>query len=193
MLRKRNASSILRTSLTISLVCLWGGLQQGLHAAPHRDHGLNVAVSSVHRTQVYRVHGGPYRPHVFHRHHRHHHVYHHYHPHRHGYGVALGLGVLGGGLIGAAIAQSAPPVVVNPAPVIYTQPAVVVSSMQPQGLVADPALSVNPPYGTIYSALPAGCNLEQVLGQNYYRCGSYWYQPQFGSQGVQYLYVAPPQ
>lgn len=191
MFRAQVAMSRLKSLSAMTLFCLAAGGLQGVQASPQLHHGVKLEVSSVHRVHGYKVHGGMHRPHVFHRHHGHRHVYHHHHPYRHGHGLALGLGVLGGGLVGAAIAHSATPVVVNP-PVVYTQPAVIASSVPVQSAALDPAQPVSPPYGTVYSALPAGCQLEQVLGQNYYRCGSYWYLPQFGPQGVQYQYVAPP-
>lgn len=73
--------------------------------------------------------------------------------------------------------------VVNPAPVVYSHPLVIASSVPQQTLVVDQVQTMAPAYGSVYSALPAGCSLEQVQAQNYYRCGSYWYLPQLGLRG----------
>lgn len=170
-------------------------------------------------------------------------------PHRSNLAGAFALGVIGGGLAGAALAAppvvSYPPTVVYPPAVVYNPPHVVNPplvlnpplAVNPP-LVLNPPLAVNPPlvvgagsavlaapplpstlpapalaaaplpipsapvpapmapgepaFGTVYSALPPGCVFEPVNNQPYYRCGSYWYQAQFGPQGPQYVFVAPP-
>lgn len=164
-------------------------LSAGLHAAHagaryHQD--VLISYNVGHRVKFHQVHPGSIRSHGFHGHHR-------YYSHRPGYGMAaVGLGILGGGILGAAIAHAGTPVVVNPAPVVYSHPLVIASSVPQQTLVVDQVQTMAPAYGSVYSALPAGCSLEQVQAQNYYRCGSYWYLPQLGPQGVQYMFVAPP-
>ena len=163
-------------------------LSAGLHAAHagaryHQD--VLLSYNAGHRVKFHQVHPGSIRSHGFHGHHR-------YYSHRPGYGMAaVGLGILGGGILGAAIAHAGTPVVVNPAPVVYSHPLVITSSVPQQTLVVDQVQTMAPAYGSVYSALPAGCSLEQVQAQNYYRCGSYWYLPQLGPQGVQYMFVTP--
>ena len=164
-------------------------LSAGLHAAHagaryHQD--VLLSYNAGHRVKFHQVHPGSIRSHGFHGHHR-------YYSHRPGYGMAaVELGILGGGILGAAIAHAGTPVVVNPAPVVYSHPLVIASSVPQQTLVVDQVQTMAPAYGSVYSALPAGCSLEQVQAQNYYRCGSYWYLPQLGPQGVQYMFVTPP-
>ena len=164
-------------------------LSAGLHAAHagaryHQD--VLLSYTAGHRVKFHQVHPGSIRSHGFHGHHR-------YFSHRPGYGMAaVGLGILGGGILGAAIAHAGTPVVVNPAPVVYSHPLVITSSVPQQTLVVDQVQTMAPAYGSVYSALPAGCSLEQGQAQNYYRCGSYWYLPQLGPQGVQYMFVTPP-
>lgn len=142
------------------------------------------------------------------------------HAHRRHLAGAFTLGVIGGGLAGAAIAHAASPVVsyppvVYPPPVVYSPPlvvgsgsTVVSSTLLPStpsvpAQIAAPATIASlpaptsvapgePALGTVYSSLPAACVFEQVNAQPFYRCGSYWYRAQFGVQGAQYIFVAPP-
>lgn len=180
MLCKRNVSTVL-VGLGILLASA-----PATHAAPHHHgHGHGLSLNASHRHSTYQVHSGSIRSHGFHGHHR-------YHGHRFGLG-AVTLGVVGGTVLGAAIAHAASPVVLSPAPIVYSHPVVVSSSLQSQSFVAVQSQPPSPAFGSVYSALPSGCTLAMVQGQNYYRCGSYWYLPQFGPQGVQYLFVAPPQ
>ena len=178
MLCKRNVPKIL-----IGLGILLASASATLAAPHHHGHGLSLNAS--HRHSTYQVHSGYVRSHGFHGHHR-------YHGHRYGLG-AVTLGVVGGTVLGAAIAHAASPVVLSPAPIVYSHPVVVSSSLQSQSFVAVQSQPPSPAFGSVYSALPSGCTLAMVQDQNYYRCGSYWYLPQFGPQGVQYLFVAPPQ
>jgi hypothetical protein len=181
MLRKWNVFTT-----AAGLVVLLLGAPASQAGPHHHGHGLSLNAAH-HRHHPYQIHPGPIRSHGFHGHHR-------YNGHRPGYGLAaVTLGVVGGTMLGAAIAHAAlPPVVVSPAHVVYSQPVVVTTTAQPQPFYAVQSQPVTPALGTAYSALPAGCSLELVQGQNYYRCGSYWYLPQLGPQGVQYLFVAPP-
>ena len=41
-------------------------------------------------------------------------------------------------------------------------------------------------------ALPGGCNSVSASGITYYNCGSAYYRPHFGSDGVYYTVVANP-
>ena len=49
-----------------------------------------------------------------------------------------------------------------------------------------------PAVGTTVSSLPDGCQLMTVNGKTYYQCGSTWYKPTFGSDGVAYKVVNVP-
>lgn len=82
---------------------------------------------------------------------------------------AAAVGVAAGAVAGAAVASASQPstVVVTPPPAVVTPP---------------PA----PPGGMI-TTLPSGC----VSSGGRYQCGSVWYQPYFGSNGVYYQVVAP--
>jgi hypothetical protein len=93
-----------------------------------------------------------------------------------GIGVAAVAGLIGGAVIGAAIAGSPPPertMVVEQAPQpVYVQ----------QGM----------PIGTQVAGLPPGCGSMNVNGQQLYQCGPTWYQPFFGGNGVYYTVVPQP-
>lgn len=180
MLRKWNVAT---TAVGLVALLLTAPASQ---AGPHH-HGHGLLPHAAHRHHGYQFHAVQIRSHGFYGHHR-------YHGHRPGYGLAaVTLGVVGGTVLGAAIAHAAsPPVVVSPAHVVYSQPVVVTTAPQTQTFQALQSQAAMPALGTVYSALPSGCSLELVQGQNYYRCGSYWYLPQLGPQGVQYLFVAPP-
>jgi hypothetical protein len=152
-------------------------------------------------------------------------------PHRSSLAGAFALGVIGGGLAGAALAAppvvSYPPTAVYPSAMVYPPTAVhppavvsnaplvvgsgstVIASAPLPSTISAPALAAaspanpsaslptpiapgEPAYGTVYSSLPPGCVFEPLNNQFYYRCSSYWYQAQFGPQGPQYVFVAPP-
>ena len=49
-----------------------------------------------------------------------------------------------------------------------------------------------PAYGTDVTVLPSGAVSRNVHGITAYQCGSVWYRPYFGSNGVYYEVVAPP-
>ena len=44
----------------------------------------------------------------------------------------------------------------------------------------------------IYATLPAGCASATVGSAHYYECGSTWFQPSFGANGVYYRVVPTP-
>ena len=44
-------------------------------------------------------------------------------------------------------------------------------------------------YGDVYAALPAGCGYTAYAGQAYYNCGTVWFRPSCGANGVYYRVV----
>src|ERR1700722_17145359 len=88
-----------------------------------------------------------------------------------GVGAAAVAGLVGGVIVGAAIASANQPVVVE-------QPQTVVVQAPPP-----------PAYGTQVAALPPGCGAMNVNGVTYYRCNQYWYQPYMGGNGVYYTLI----
>lgn len=122
----------------------WGRFEGGHHPAygggwAHRPPGV------VHRTYVERGGGGCVGC---------------------GVGVAAVAGLLGGAVLGAAIAANSAP----PPQVIYA----------------------GPPMGAEVAALPPGCASMNINGANLYQCGPTWYQPYFGGNGVYYTVVPGP-
>ena len=91
-----------------------------------------------------------------------------------GIGVAAVAGLIGGAVIGAAIAGN------QPQPVIVQQPQTIV--VQQQGM----------PIGMQVAGLPPGCGNMNINGQQLYQCGPTWYQPFFGGNGVYYTVVPAP-
>jgi hypothetical protein len=60
-------------------------------------------------------------------------------------------------------------------------------------VVQQPVYVTGPAIGTEVMALPgSGCNSVSANGIRYYNCGSAYYQPHFGSNGVYYTVVANP-
>ena len=136
----------------------WGRFEGGIHPIHnpvfHRDPVV------IHRTYVTHGHGGCI-----------------------GCGVAGAavVGLIGGAIIGAAIAGNEPPtreVIVEQAP---TPPTTIIVTGPPQPL-----------YGQQVAILPGGCNVMNVNGVTYYRCNQYWYQPYMGGNGVYYTLIPPP-
>ena len=87
----------------------------------------NVIMAGPHKPKhAPRPHTPPPRHHVPHNPPKHHAPKHHHHHHK-GSGAAVAAGVIGGAIVGAAIAESLrpDPVVVAPAPVVVQQPVVV--------------------------------------------------------------------
>ena len=58
--------------------------------------------------------------------------------------------------------------------------------------VATAGLAMAYPIGAVYAALPGGCVSPSVQGVTYYMCGSTWFKPSFGANGVYYRVVAAP-
>jgi hypothetical protein len=46
--------------------------------------------------------------------------------------------------------------------------------------------------GMNYAAIPSGCVMPSVQGQQYYLCGNTWFKPSFGANGVFYTVVPTP-
>jgi hypothetical protein len=86
-------------------------------------------------------------------------------------GVAprVAVGVAAGAVAGAAVASAAQPTTVVAPTTVVTPPA------------SPPAA------GTVVTTLPSGC----VSTGGRYQCGSTWYQPYFGGNGVYYQVVQP--
>ncbi|MCU0972278.1 MAG: hypothetical protein MUF57_11115 [Gammaproteobacteria bacterium] len=61
------------------------------------------------------------------------------------------------------------------------------SAAQPSTTVV---VQQGPAVGTVVSALPSGCQLMTVNGKTYYQCGSTWYKPTFGADGVRAVALA---
>jgi hypothetical protein len=63
------------------------------------------------------------------------------------------------------------------------------SASQPSTTVV---VQQGPSVGTIVSGLPDGCQRMVVNDKTYYQCGSTWYKPSFGADGVDYKVVNVP-
>ena len=63
------------------------------------------------------------------------------------------------------------------------------SAAQPSTTVV---VQQGPAVGAMVSALPDGCQLMTLNGKTYYQCGSTWYKPTFGADGVDYKVVPVP-
>ena len=92
-----------------------------------------------------------------------------------GYGAgavaaAGAVGLAAGAAIGSAVADDSSPTVVVQQPVVVSGPAI----------------------GTEVVALPGDCSSAFANDTTYYNCGSTYYQPHFGSNGVYYTVVAKP-
>ena len=81
-----------------------------------------------------------------------------------------------GMVVGAAVASSA----------ASANTAAATSAAYSAGVAAGYAM------GAVYATLPAGCSPGTVNGKNYYVCGSAWFQPAYGANGVYYRVVAAP-
>ena len=60
------------------------------------------------------------------------------------------------------------------------------------GYAAGSASAPTYPINSIYATLPRGCGDVQAHGKTYYVCGSAWFQPSFGANGVYYRVVPAP-
>jgi hypothetical protein len=87
---------------------------------------------------------------------------------------------------GAAVASAAAPppqtVVVQPPPPVAAPPPPV-AAPPPPGAAPPPGVA---PVGSVVTTLPPGC----VQSGERYQCGSVFYQPYFGGNGVYYQVVA---
>ncbi len=98
-----------------------------------------------------------------------------------GVGIAAVAGLVGGIIIGSAIAN-------HPAPVVeQAQPQTIVVQAPPQTVVVQ-----GPAIGSEVSSLPPNCTNVTVNGGTYYQCGPIWYQPFFGGNGVYYTVIQAP-
>ncbi len=66
------------------------------------------------------------------------------------------------------------------------------AAASPTVVVQQPVYVTGPTIGSEVVALPGGCNSVDANGNTYYNCGSAYYQPHFGSNGVYYTVVASP-
>jgi len=58
------------------------------------------------------------------------------------------------------------------------------AAASPTVVVQQPVYVTGPAIGTEVVALPGGCNSVSANGITYYNCGSAYYQPHFGGNGV---------
>ena len=72
------------------------------------------------------------------------------------------------------------------------RPAAATSSAYSAGVAAGSAAATPYVMGAVYGVLPVGCSMEAVGGATYYFCGSTWFQPSFGANGVYYRVVPAP-
>jgi hypothetical protein len=99
-------------------------------------------------------------------------------------GVAVG--VAAGAVAGAAVASAATPhttVVTPPPTTVVTPPPAAPPAAAPPAAGPSPA----PSEGSVVTTLPSGCT---STGERY-QCGSVYYQPYFGGNGVYYRVVPP--
>jgi hypothetical protein len=71
------------------------------------------------------------------------------------------------------------------------QPSTVVVE-QPATTVIQQAAPAAAPLGTQVTALPGVCSAVNVNNIMAYQCGTSWYRPYFGANGVYYQVVPPP-
>ena len=96
-----------------------------------------------------------------------------------GWGWGAADDALAGMAVGAAIGAAA------------SQPSTIVVE-QPSTTVVQQSAPAAPAYGTQVTQLPGGCTSQNVHGVMAYQCGSTWYRPYFGANGVYYEVVSPP-
>jgi hypothetical protein len=56
------------------------------------------------------------------------------------------------------------------------------------GASARPTYIVN----NVYPALPSGCTYSYTAGSAYYHCGTAWFSPYYGANGMYYRVVTGP-
>ncbi|MCC8992092.1 MAG: hypothetical protein LM550_00015 [Candidatus Contendobacter sp.] len=66
------------------------------------------------------------------------------------------------------------------------------AASSPTVVVQQPVYVTGPAIGSEVFALPGGCSSVSANGITYYNCGSAYYQPHFGSNGVYYTVVSSP-
>ena len=59
------------------------------------------------------------------------------------------------------------------------------------GLVAGAATTAYA-MGAMYATLPNGCTLSTAASTSYYHCGTTWFQPSYGANGIYYRVVPTP-
>ncbi len=95
-----------------------------------------------------------------------------------GWGYGAADDALAGMAMGTMIATAAS----QPSTVVVEQPTTVVQQVVPGA----------PPIGSQVAALPGVCSAINVNGVMAYQCGTSWYRPYFGANGVYYQVVSPP-
>ena len=97
-------------------------------------------------------------------------------------GVHQAGGCYGCGAAAAAVGGLAVGAMAGAAMASASQPTTTVVVQQPPAVVV----------GTQVASLPGGCERMTVNGTTYYQCGSSWYKPGFGADGVYYQAVPVP-
>ena len=100
-----------------------------------------------------------------------------------GWGPGWGYGAADDALAGMAMGTMMGAAMAQPTTVVVQQPATTVIQQ------VSPAA---PPIGSQVTVLPGVCSAENVQGIMAYQCGSSWYRPFFGANGVYYQVVSPP-
>jgi len=100
---------------------------------------------------------------------------------------------VGGGCWGCTTGYSAGAVAAAGAVGLAAGAAIGSAAASPTVVVQQPVYVTGPAIGSEVFALPgSGCNSLGANGITYYNCGSSYYQPHFGSNGVYYTVVANP-
>jgi len=100
-----------------------------------------------------------------------------------GWGGGWGWGAADDALAGMAVGAAIGAAASQPSTIIVEQPAATVVQQTAPAATA---------YGTQVTQLPGGCTSQNVHGIMAYQCGSTWYRPYFGANGVYYEVVSPP-
>jgi hypothetical protein len=97
----------------------------------------------------------------------------------------------GGWSTGAAVATGAVVGMAAGAAIASSSNAAATSNAYAAGVAAGQA-SVTYSIGEVVAAVPSGCVTPNVGGVTYYMCGSTWFQPSYGANGVYYRVVPTP-